>query len=47
MAAVQISNLYDGCVRMVVHKDISEQDIDMVIEKLKYVIEKIKISSFD
>lgn len=43
--AVRISYLYDGCVRLVLHKDISEEDVDMVIAKLKYVIRKI--SSFD
>lgn len=42
--AVRISYLYDGCVRLVLHKDISEKDVDMAIEKIKYVIEKISFS---
>uniref|UniRef100_A0A2S2P3L6 L-allo-threonine aldolase n=1 Tax=Schizaphis graminum TaxID=13262 RepID=A0A2S2P3L6_SCHGA len=43
--SVRISYLYKGCVRFVLHKDISEEDVDMAIEKIKYVIGKIKSSS--
>ncbi|XP_060852172.1 uncharacterized protein LOC132930356 [Rhopalosiphum padi] len=45
LTSVRISYLYKGCVRLVLHKDISEEDVDMAIEKIKYVIGKIKSSS--
>jgi len=45
LTSVRISYLYKGCVRFVLHKDISEEDVDMAIEKIKYVIGKIKSSS--
>ncbi|XP_027853847.2 uncharacterized protein LOC114132555 [Aphis gossypii] len=41
LTSVRISYLYKGCVRFVLHKDISEEDVDMAIKKIKYVIEKI------
>lgn len=44
LTSVRISYLYEGCVRLVLHKNISEEDVDMAIEKIKYVIGKI--SSF-
>lgn len=30
---------------MVLHKDVSEEDVDMAIEKIKYVIDNISSSS--
>lgn len=41
LTSVRISYLYKGCVRFVLHKDISEEDVDMAIKKIKYVIGKI------
>lgn len=43
--AVKTSNLYEGCVRVVLHKDITEEDVDMAIEKIKHVIEEISFSN--
>lgn len=40
-AAVRTSNLYDGCVRLVLHKDITDEDVDATIKKIEYVIRKI------
>jgi len=44
LTSVRISYLYEGCVRLVLHKNISEEDVDMAIEKIKYVIGKISFS---
>lgn len=43
--AVRISNLYEGSVRIVLHKNITEEEVDMAIEKIKYVVEQISSSS--
>jgi len=45
LTSVRISCLYEGCVRLVLHKNISEEDVDMAIEKIKYVIGKISFSN--
>lgn len=43
--SVRISYLYEGCVRLVLHKNISKEDVDTAIEKIKYVIGKISSSN--
>uniref|UniRef100_A0A2S2P9H2 L-allo-threonine aldolase n=2 Tax=Schizaphis graminum TaxID=13262 RepID=A0A2S2P9H2_SCHGA len=39
--AVKISQINNARVRVVTHKNITDEDVDMAIEKIKYVIEKI------
>ncbi|XP_026823295.1 probable low-specificity L-threonine aldolase 2 isoform X1 [Rhopalosiphum maidis] len=39
--AVRIAQINDARVRIVTHKNITDEDVDMAIEKIKYVIEKI------
>jgi len=39
--AVRIAQINNARVRFVTHKNITDKDLDMAIEKIKYVIEKI------
>lgn len=42
--AVRIAQINDARVRFVTHKNITDKDLDMAIEKIKYVIGKIDMS---
>ncbi|XP_015373180.1 PREDICTED: probable low-specificity L-threonine aldolase 2 [Diuraphis noxia] len=42
--AVRIAQINDARVRIVTHKNITDKDVDMAIEKIKYVIGKIDAS---
>lgn len=39
--AVRIAQIDDASVRMVLHKNITEEDVTMAIEKIRYVIKNI------
>lgn len=39
--SVRISQINDASVRMVLHKDVTDEDADAAVEKIKYVIGKI------
>lgn len=39
--SVRISQINDTSVRIVLHKDVTNEDVDVAIEKIKYVISKI------
>lgn len=39
--AVRIAQINDAIVRIVVHKNITDEDVDIAIEKIIYVIGKL------
>lgn len=44
---VKISQMNDSSVRIVLHKNITDRDVDIAIEKIKYAIRKINSNNND
>lgn len=42
---VKITQINDSTVRIVLHKNITDEDVNIAIDKIKYVIGKIDSSS--